>query len=172
MSGLNMCPTTEHVAGKVSNLLQRPAEEYVNDSEIEMKWATKAFHMAETHYKLITSIRPSLLKLTKHDDEIYKEFRRDFPDLDLKKLPEDDMKTPEGKAKWRPFMNHFQGQVADYNQGCLIRIDYMGEYDQENSMLGTRIQYLAIEIARNRELLNDELYDKIVSEKKKNEDNQ
>ena len=120
MSGLNMCPTTEHVAGKVSNLLQRPAEEYVNDSEIEMKWATKAFHMAETHYKLITSIRPSLLKLTKHDDEIYKEFRRDFPDLDLKKLPEDDMKTAEGKAKWRPFMNHFQGQVADYNQGCLI----------------------------------------------------
>jgi len=115
-------------------------------------------------------MRPSLLKLTKFDDIIYKEFRQDFPNLNIKNLNEDDIKTEAAKAKWRPFMNHFDGQVKDFNQGCLLRINYLGEYDQENTMLSQRIQYLAIEIARNREGLNDELYEKVNKEKEESTD--
>merc|ERR1712004_532461 len=149
-----------------------------NDASIEVKWAEKAFKQAEVHFNLMTSLRPSMLKLTKHDDEIYKEFRRDFPDFDVVKINEEKLKTQEAKAKWRPFCNHFDGQIADFNQGCLLlkfnqfqifcsRIDSMGEYNEDNTTLALRIQFLAIEIARNRELVNDKLFDQIQEQKKK-----
>ena len=134
---------------------------------LSLEWAEKAFKQAEVHYNLMTSLRPSMLKLTKHDDEIYKEFRRDFPDFDIEKINEEKLKTQEAKAKWRPFCNHFDGQIADFNQGCLLRIDAMGEYNESNTTLALRIQFLAIEIARNRELVNDKLYDQIQEQKKK-----
>ena len=43
----------------------------------------------------------------------------------------------------------------------------MGEYNEDNTTLALRIQFLAIEIARNRELVNDKLYDQIQEQKKK-----
>ena len=161
-----MSITKDQAVNKYTSLLTRPAEEYVNDENIEMKWAAKAFKMAEVHYGLITTMRPSMLKLTKFDDDIYKEFRQDFPKVDITSLKDEEFKTPEAKAKWRPFMNHFEGQVADYNQGCLLRISHLGEYNEDNTMLSTRIQYLAVEIARNREGLNDQLYEQEMKKKK------
>lgn len=159
-----MAVPKDKTAKGVANLLSRPAEEYVNDSEIEMRWAEKAFKMADVHYKLITSMRPSLLKLTKFDDEIYREFRRDFPKLNVDVLDQEEFKSEPAKARWRPYMNHFDGTVPDFNQGCLLRLDYRGAYDESNTMLSTRIQYLAIEIARNREGFNDKLYEQKLKE--------
>lgn len=45
--------------------------------------------------------------------------------------------------------------MEDFSFGTLIRIDSDGEYSEENSMLTTRIQFFAIELARNREGYND-----------------
>lgn len=82
---------------------------------------------------------------------------------------------------WRSFCNQFEGLVEDFNYGTLLRLDCEGDYTEENSIFGTcaspqvcfervkleklmsatrflfsvtRIQFLAIEIARNREGYN------------------
>lgn len=41
--------------------------------------------------------------------------------------------------------------------GTLIRTDASKEFSPENSILVVRIQFLAIEIARNREGFNDDI---------------
>lgn len=88
--------------------------------------------------------------------------------------------------KWRPFCLRFEGVVEDFNYGTLLRLDSRREYTEENTIFGgkrgegapggdpkstdfpgvhpfpafsaTRIQFFAIEIARNREGWNDEVY--------------
>ncbi|NWJ06358.1 PBDC1 protein, partial [Crypturellus undulatus] len=62
--------------------------------------------------------------------------------------------------KWRPFCLQFEGLVEDFNFGTLLRLDCRDGYTEENSILATRIQFLAIEIARNREGCNDVVYNR------------
>lgn len=70
-----------------------------------------------------------------------------------------------GKVKWRMFCERFKDIIEDYNFGTLLRTDCAGEYSENNSMLVPRIQFLAIELARNREGLNDGLRDKYKGQK-------
>ncbi|NXB39713.1 PBDC1 protein, partial [Eulacestoma nigropectus] len=60
--------------------------------------------------------------------------------------------------KWRPFCLRFEGVVEDFNYGTLLRLDSRREYTEENTIFATRIQFFAIEIARNREGCNDEVF--------------
>lgn len=101
------------------------------------------------------SVDPKYLRLTPLDDTIYKIFREDFPNLDVKVINEDELKSFEGKAKWRQFCEKFKKCVEDYSYGTLLRADATEGYDEENSILVTRIQFYAIELARNREGIND-----------------
>jgi len=140
-----------------SNVLSRPAEEFENDASIEGMWAIKAYEHAEVYFNILCSVDPRLLKLTPHDDQIYKTFRETFPDLKVDAIVEDEMKSPEGKQKWRPYCEQFKDIVEDYSFGTLLRADCKGEYSQENSILATRIQFYAIEIARNREGFNNDI---------------
>lgn len=98
-----------------------------------------------------------MLKLTPVDDTIYKIFREEFPTLDVRIINEDELKCTKGKAKWRPFCERFKKVVEDYSYGTLLRADASKDYTQENSMLVTRIQFYAIELARNREGINDDI---------------
>lgn len=102
---------------------------------------------------------PKLLRLTPHDDQIYKTFREFFPDLKVDKIVEDELKSAAGKQKWRPYCEQFKSVVEDYSFGTLLRADCRGEYSEDNSILTTRIQFYAIEIARNREGFNDAIRD-------------
>lgn len=108
-------------------------------------------------FQLICSVNPRMLKLSPFDDQIYTLFRRDFPTLNVAYLNEDEMKSPQGKEKWRTFINSFN-KLEDYGYGSLIRVDASKEFSQSNSMLVVRIQFIAIEIARNREGLNDKIF--------------
>merc|ERR1712111_148687 len=47
--------------------------------------------------------------------------------------------------------------VEDYSLGCLLRLDSSKDYSEENTALAIKIQFFAIEIARNREGHNDSL---------------
>jgi hypothetical protein len=47
--------------------------------------------------QILCSVDPKLLKLTPHDEYIYKAFREEFPDLKVDKLDEDQLKSPEAK---------------------------------------------------------------------------
>ncbi|XP_075160509.1 protein PBDC1 [Haematobia irritans] len=142
-----------------ASLLSRPADEFGNDGLVEEMWAVKAMDHAEVFFNLITSVPPSCIRLTPYDEQIYQTFRQDFPDLRVDVLSDDVLKSPEAKIAWRTFSEKFN-KLEDYSYGTLMRADASEEFSPENSLLVVRIQFLAIEIARNIEGHNDEVYRK------------
>ncbi|XP_037935043.1 protein PBDC1 [Teleopsis dalmanni] len=139
---------------EAASLLSRPAEEFGNDSLVEEMWAVKAMEHAEVHFNLLVSVHPSCIRLTPFDDQIYQTFRQDFPDLKIDVLTDDILKSTDAKNRWRQFSQKFS-KLEDYSYGTLLRADAKDRFCPENALLVVRIQFLAIEIARNREGLND-----------------
>uniref|UniRef100_A0AAG5D854 Polysaccharide biosynthesis domain-containing protein n=1 Tax=Anopheles atroparvus TaxID=41427 RepID=A0AAG5D854_ANOAO len=121
---------------------------------LEELWAVKAVDHAEVHFNLLCSVDPRLLRLTPYDDEIYEQFRRTFPDMDVREINENELKSSDGKGKWRAYMEKFN-RLEDYSYGTLLRANADEEFRPENAILVVRIQFWAIEIARNREGHND-----------------
>lgn len=134
------------------------AEKAENLEDIEKQFAVKAVKQAETYWTLITKVKASTFKLTVHDDDIFETLMEDFPEFKDPKnvavISEEAMKSPEGKTRWREFCEKFK-EIDDYNFGTLLRINAAEEYSQENTIFAVRIQFYAIEIARNRYGLND-----------------
>uniref|UniRef100_H2Z069 Polysaccharide biosynthesis domain-containing protein n=1 Tax=Ciona savignyi TaxID=51511 RepID=H2Z069_CIOSA len=141
-----------------------------NDRTIEVSWAMKASDEAEMHYNLITSVDPSQLQLSKEDQLIYTQFRKSFPELDIGNLQEADLKSPSAKENWRKFCRKFDGVIDDFNYGTLLRLDPLIEYAESNTVFATRIQFLAVEIARNKEGLTTKLYQAVKNKRLQNED--
>lgn len=135
-----------------------------NFQEIEMQFAVKTVEFLEAFEKIILAVKPSTLKLTKLDDEILADFQQTFPELNSAEkvtfINENELKSAAGKQRWRDFIMRYEKTVPDYNFGTLIRADAKREYAEDNSILVTRVQFYAFEIARNRFLVNDELYNK------------
>ncbi|KAL1976666.1 hypothetical protein VTN31DRAFT_2948 [Thermomyces dupontii] len=132
-----------------------------NLEEIEKQFAVKAVEHLEAYWGLLQRVPGSQLRLTKMDDEIYEHFKRNFPEFDPSKpLSEDEMKSKEGKERWRKFMSAYEKKIADYNFGTILRIDPKTEYDQHTTIFAMRMQFYAIEIARNRAGLNDWIYER------------
>ncbi|KAF2741484.1 DUF757-domain-containing protein [Polyplosphaeria fusca] len=137
------------------------AEDTENNPDIERQFAVKVVQHMETYWRLLEGIPASRLKLTKLDDDIYEHFKKEFPDFDASAtINEDDMKSPAGKEKWRNFINTYENKIDDYNFGCMVRSDPKQEYSQEGTILCVRMQFYAIEIARNKQGLNDWIYQK------------
>ncbi|XP_068190316.1 protein PBDC1 [Antennarius striatus] len=145
-------------AAAAAHALSLPGEAYGNDSRVEVMWAMKAYNHAEVYFNLISSVDPKFLKLTKMDDKIYESFREVFKDLDIRLLREDDLKSDKAKEVWRPFCNQFEGLVEDFNYGTLLRLDCEKDYSEKNTIFATRIQFFAVEIARNREGYNNPVF--------------
>ena len=111
--------------------------------------------------RLLQSIKDKTkLKLTQHDTQIYTHFRTTFPALDITALSENGLKSEGAKRKWREFCNYYKenGNVNDFNFACLLRLNVSGDYEEsDNVTIVPKIQFLAIEIARNREGRNDKV---------------
>ncbi|CAG8543351.1 10960_t:CDS:2 [Ambispora gerdemannii] len=135
----------------IETILSSPQQKFV--ALAEKQWVVKAVHHAETYFKLITAIDGKNLRLTPIDDEIYADFTKNFPDLRIDELNEDEIKSPEAKIKWREWMMKYEKKVEDYNFGTLLRKDVNGDYAEKNTIL-------AIEIARNKQGLNSPLVNK------------
>lgn len=96
---------------------------------------------AEAYHNLITSIRPSsLARLTAHDDQILAAFEAVFPEIALdderlKKISEDEMKSPEGKEKWRGLMKGFEniGQSSTLDPSTCY-LGQLSEYDHSHRL--------------------------------------
>ena len=122
-----------------------------------------------TYWSILEKMPGSKLRLTKYDDEILEHFNKDFPDFDLKAtINEDDMKSKDGKEKWRVFINQYENKVEDYNFGTMLRANPAWEYGEKETIFGmcdgivlscfvviltdcflaVRMQFYAIEIAR------------------------
>jgi len=133
--------------------------------EIEKQFAVKAVEHAQVYWNLLEKVAPRDLKLTKLDDEIYDHLIATFPELSepphskLIKLDEDWMKSKDGKERWRNYIESYKEKVRDYNFGSLIRTDAEDEYGEMNTIFVTRMQFYAIEIARNRLGLNDKAHE-------------
>ncbi|KAI9208059.1 putative polysaccharide biosynthesis protein [Polychytrium aggregatum] len=131
------------------------AENAVNHEDIEKQWAVKAFHHAETFFKLISAVDASRLRLTKIDDELHADFLTMFPSINLASIDEmADFKSEKAKAAWRDFIKKYESRVEDFNFGTLLRVRAAEDYGPDNAFFVTRIQFFAIEIARNRAGLN------------------
>lgn len=133
--------------------------EFGNDGRVEQLWALKAIEHAEVYFNLLCAIDPSMLKLTgsrETDDEIYTDFKKSFPHLQVAKFTEEDLKAEQSKADWREFCGRYK-HIEDFSLGTLLRMDSSLDYSEENTMISVKIQFFAIEIARNREGFNSEL---------------
>lgn len=134
------------------------AESAENLEDIEKQFAVKAVMQAETYWGLLEKIPGSKLKLTKQDDFILETLLEDFPEFkepgNVAVIDEASMKSPSGKAKWRTFCEKFK-EMEDYNFGTLLRTKASDEYSRDGTIFAVRIQFYAIEIARNKYGLND-----------------
>ena len=141
------------------SVLGAPSDMVGNDGRVEELWAMKAIEHAEVYFNLLCSVEPARLKLSgsqELDDQIYKDFKESFPDLNIGKMTEEDIKNEKAKVAWREFSNRYK-HVEDFSLGSLLRMDSAKDYSEDNTMLAIKIQFFAIEIARNKEGLNDSL---------------
>lgn len=113
------------------------------------------YYVKSSLLQILCSVDPKHLRLTPVDDFIYKAFREEFPSLDIKVIYENELKSTKEKLKWRPFCERFKTVVDDYSFGTLLRANAEEDYREENTILLTRIQFLCIEVARNKEGVND-----------------
>ncbi|GLI77412.1 hypothetical protein PoHVEF18_005702 [Penicillium ochrochloron] len=136
-------------------------EQAENLEDMEKQFAVKAVEHLMTYWAILEKVKGSSLRLTKMDDEIYESFKADFPDFDpTATVNEDEMKSKAGKEKWRNWINKFDKKIEDFNFGTIIRTRADVEYDQDTTVFGVRMQFYAIEIARNRAGLNDWIYER------------
>ena len=147
-------PTEKQLAARKKDMQKIDSSKYVNESGVEELWAEKAFRHAQVYFKLICSINCTKLKLSKFDEELYQNFVVTFPRVKIDVLDEDKLKSAAAKRRWRNFCQMFEYHVEDYNFGTLLRLDCKEGYSESNTTLVPRVQFLAIEIARNRHGLN------------------
>ncbi|TPX15294.1 uncharacterized protein E0L32_004571 [Thyridium curvatum] len=141
-------------------------EDASNLEDIEKQFAVKAVQHMETYWKILERVKGSELRLTKLDDEIYEHLKKDFPEFDpAETIDEDKMKSAEGKKRWRDFMMTYEKTVDDYNFGTMLRTGPKFEYGYDETIFVPRMQFYAVEIARNRNGLNDWIYEKAQAEK-------
>ena len=145
-------------AHNTAQIVEAYAEQLGNLGDIEKQWAVKSLHHAETYENLIKQVRGSTLKLTKYDQEIYDSFKQHF-DMKVDVLDPELFKSEGYKEKWRLFIKEFE-HVKDYNFGTLARIDCTQGYTESNTLFVLRIQFYAVEITRNKDLLNDPFCEK------------
>ncbi|KAH7413094.1 putative polysaccharide biosynthesis protein [Cadophora sp. MPI-SDFR-AT-0126] len=136
-----------------------------NLEDIEKQFAVKVVQHMSTYWSILEKVRGSTLRLTKLDDEIYTHLKTDFPEFDpAAKIDEDEMKSKTGKERWRKFLMTYEKKVDDYNFGTMLRADAKGEYEEKDTIFVPRMQFYAIEIARNRNGLNDWIFEKAQKE--------
>ncbi|TAQ91112.1 hypothetical protein B7494_g531 [Chlorociboria aeruginascens] len=135
-------------------------EEADNLEDIEKQFAVKAVQHMSTYWSILEKVRGSTLRLTKMDDDIYEHLKKDFPEFDpATMIDEDAMKSATGKERWRKFMMAYEKKIDDYNFGTILRISPKVEYGKDETIFVPRMQFYAIEIARNRTGLNDWIYE-------------
>jgi len=135
-------------------------EQADNFEDIEKQFAVKVVQQMETYWNILEKVPGSKLRLTKMDDEIYEHFKKEFPDFDVKAtINEDDMKSKHGKERWRNFIQEYEHKVEDYNFGAMLRANPATEYGEKETIFAVRMQFYAVEIARNRQGLNDWVYE-------------
>ena len=70
---------------------------------------------AQTYWNILEKVKGSELRLTKLDQEIYEHFQKDFPEIDVSNVTDEDaMKSKAGKERWRKFMQAYEKRVSRF----------------------------------------------------------
>lgn len=146
----------------LDKLISAKPEDLGNDANLELLWAEKAYKHAEAYWGILRALPDKTkIKLTQIDEHIYTHMRTEFPhaEFQLSPLTDDGLKSAAGKVAWRSFCTAYDkhASIADYNMGTLLRLDASRGYEPDNTTIVPRIQFFAIEIARNREGANDQI---------------
>ncbi|CAG0893918.1 unnamed protein product, partial [Darwinula stevensoni] len=135
-------------------LLKRPYHDQkrnlINDSNIEELWLMRAIDHSVIHFNILCSIAPAHQRLSSQDDVVCDKFREKFSNLQVDFISDDILKHDSAKGEWRGFCDGFKEIIEDIF-ATLLRLDSSGEYTEENTIFVPCIQFLAIEVARNRE---------------------
>ncbi|KAK0425961.1 hypothetical protein QR680_009478 [Steinernema hermaphroditum] len=139
-------------ASDIAAQLQDDPARYINDPNIEIAWVHKTVERANIHMNLLLKCDTQKLTLHSRQQEIYEKFREAFPDMQVEKVGESQLKGAT-KQKWFEFCEQFK-DVEDYNMGTLFRMDAEGVYNEANTIIVPKIIHMAIEITRNKEGVN------------------
>ncbi|CEJ88551.1 Putative DUF757 domain-containing protein [[Torrubiella] hemipterigena] len=143
-------------------------EEAGNMEDMEKQFAVKVVQHMQTYWSILERVKGSTLRLTKMDDEIYAHLMTAFPEFDAAAVVDEDvMKSKTGKERWRNFMMTYEKLVEDFNFGTMVRNSHLVDYEEDTTIFVPRMQFYAIEIARNKKGLNDWIYEKAQAEKEK-----
>ncbi|KAK3689574.1 polysaccharide biosynthesis-domain-containing protein [Podospora appendiculata] len=143
------------------------AAEADNLEDIEKQFAVKVVQHMSTYWSILERVKGSTLRLTKIDEEIYEHLKKEFPEFDpAATIDENEMKSKTGKERWRNFMMAYEKRVDDYNFGTVVRVNPTFEYGEDTTIFVPRMQFYAIEIARNKMGLNDWIFEKAKKERR------
>ncbi|KAK0425964.1 hypothetical protein QR680_009478 [Steinernema hermaphroditum] len=151
-------------ASDIAAQLQDDPARYINDPNIEIAWVHKTVERANIHMNLLLKCDTQKLTLHSRQQEIYEKFREAFPDMQVEKVGESQLKGAT-KQKWFEFCEQFK-DVEDYNMGTLFRMDAEGVYNEANTIIVPKIIHMAIEITRNKEGVNKKSKEKYTKEDK------
>ena len=91
----------------------------------------------QTYWSILEKVKGSTLRLTKMDDDIYNHLSEAFPDFDPSQtVDEDEMKSKQGKERWRTFMMTYEKKIDDYNFGTMVRNSPKIEYEEDSTIFG------------------------------------
>lgn len=95
----------------------------------------------QTYWSILEKIKGSNLRLTKMDDEIFEHLKEAFPEFDPAVIvDEDEMKSKQGKDRWRKFMMEYEKKIDDYNFGTMVRNSPGVEYEENTTIFGSFTQ--------------------------------
>ncbi|GFV86380.1 protein PBDC1 [Trichonephila clavipes] len=118
-------------------------------------WAEKIIDHTKIYDNLITSVPLKDLKLTPQNDVIYDRFMEDFPDFNLDNISKNDYSSDTCMQKWKDFIRRNIELIEEPAAATLIRVDCSKGYTPKNLVMVRRLEFLALEIARNKLGLND-----------------
>eukprot|EP01048_Picozoa_sp_COSAG05_P018740 COSAG05_NODE_2797_length_2628_cov_1.392645_1_plen_338_part_00 len=155
----NMVPAADPQTLTREELDRMEGLEVENSGEIEMHGIMYAIRRMGEHWDLLTSVHTAsdlvLSSSREEDTQLYSAFRARFPAMQLDLITEDTLKDTRLHETWRDFLMSQAEQLNEHNMISLLRKDASLGYNDENTMLVPRAQFLCIEIARNRESVND-----------------
>jgi hypothetical protein len=79
-----------------------------------------------------------MISLFRFDNHLYETLKHMFPNMNLRVLELEELKSEQAKTIWREFITKFEKHIQDFNFGTLIRLDCALPYTEENSTLGER----------------------------------
>ena len=112
----------------------------------EIDTLVKALAWTKTHFQLVES--GASFHLTPCDEQLYNEFRRVMPKLNVECLPQDD----KHQNQWAWLVGKFADRVPNYDVLTCVRLNPYKPYTSDNIKFVCRLVFYAVEVARAKEL--------------------